>query len=609
MVFKTFDYTKIKKIFRQYKAKNKFFKTFNKDRDVEAFDTETEKGNIFLIASSKKYLYSSSYISFKNLIEFLFKNGKKLNFFYNIKYDLNVILKPYFTEKNLTKEEALKILEQKKIEYENYTIVWGNKFFKITKNKKTKYYFDIMQFYNLSLNEASKKYLNDEKIDVDVENLRYEDKEKVIQYCVKDAQLTLKLSLKIIDTVEKIFGKIPRHFYSKAYFSFLYVAEKLSNFKNILLPNTLPNQLLKLLCEYSFKAYHGGIFEAFVKGKVGSCEQYDINSAYPFFIRLIPNFSLGAFVYKHKFSKNEYKKLDNISKIWCVAKVKVKYNGFMPYQSEKLGKVIYPITFNAYQNFLTGIEILNFFDQIEEIEEIIYFKSFKHELPFMNIVNELYQLKEEQRDKDKMLYNFYKIILNGIYGKMMQYKYNISYMFNPLVGALIPAFTRVYIYKLSKHCFSKVFAISTDSVIGLANNKINAIVNKKIGCLKREKVYTNLYIYQIGIYSENGVFIKTRGFEHTSNVQIQEDKLIVEFKKNTTIAEGIIQKCVNKTGVIENVVKTIYFMNDYKRIFIKTKEYDYLLGIEWSDDTIEAWKDEDEMQSKILEYIPYISKK
>src|SRR6185437_10602134 len=62
-------------------------------RTVVGLDTETDNGNIFLLADSDGNRLEYPKITFLHIAQFLFKHEGKWLFFYNLSYDAECILK------------------------------------------------------------------------------------------------------------------------------------------------------------------------------------------------------------------------------------------------------------------------------------------------------------------------------------------------------------------------------------------------------------------------------------------------------------------------------------------------------------------------------------
>ena len=116
------------------------------------FDTETHEGNVFLICNSDgDYLDK---IAPDSLIKFLFNKNNELtnNFFYNLAFDGEVIIKAIFGKylefipRELQKEIKVDRIKMK-FEYRGYKIRYiPEKMLSISKGKKTVSFYDAFQF-------------------------------------------------------------------------------------------------------------------------------------------------------------------------------------------------------------------------------------------------------------------------------------------------------------------------------------------------------------------------------------------------------------------------------------------------------------------------------
>jgi len=113
-------------------------------REFVAMDTETENGDIFLIADSDGN-YLDNVTTFERIAEFLFKHEGRWIFFYNLSYDAECILK-------LLPEEILRQYKWKKelrFQYKKYKIHYiDRKKLTISKGKHSVSCYDIAQYYD-----------------------------------------------------------------------------------------------------------------------------------------------------------------------------------------------------------------------------------------------------------------------------------------------------------------------------------------------------------------------------------------------------------------------------------------------------------------------------
>ena len=122
-------------------------------RTVIGLDTETDKGDIFLIADSKGHFLDK--ITLKSCLKFLFSKRYQgsWNFFYNLSYDAEVILKLLAEKLNIYKRTR-----KLKFRFEDYKIEYiPNKKLAIRKGHHSSVFFDIAQFYHASLVNAYQK--------------------------------------------------------------------------------------------------------------------------------------------------------------------------------------------------------------------------------------------------------------------------------------------------------------------------------------------------------------------------------------------------------------------------------------------------------------------
>lgn len=223
-----------------------FFK--NKPK-IEGFDTETYQGNLLIICNSVScFEYDGEHPM--DLIDWLYKNSQELNFFYNLRFDFSVILKPYLTDDNIKEVRELKEIEIGKykisfIDKKFFTIKWLKS--RNTNKYPAKRFFDIAQFYTnegkiMTLDDAGKMELNEGKNNEElginrefigtVNGYYILNRELIQKYCIKDADLTKRLSEKRVDIFAQLFdGKYPKNYYSsasisKSYLSYRHINEQ-----------------------------------------------------------------------------------------------------------------------------------------------------------------------------------------------------------------------------------------------------------------------------------------------------------------------------------------------------------------------------------------------
>ena len=183
---------------------------------LRGFDTEAyTDGRPFMFCTSSGDVFVPG-----DIPDVLFsRKHRDTNFLtYNLKYDSGAILRHL----------PLPVLDRLRtdgdvihdgIRYE-YIL---HKMLRISRGKAHVRFWDVVQFYNMSLDRAARKYLGEGKLDPGTKAFTKEYVMKhwddIAEYCVKDAQLTLKLGLYLIRKLEE-YGVTVSNLYSQASVSF-----------------------------------------------------------------------------------------------------------------------------------------------------------------------------------------------------------------------------------------------------------------------------------------------------------------------------------------------------------------------------------------------------
>lgn len=245
-----------------YKAYDKAYKPV-KPFEIEGWDTETDKGLARVISTSVE---SKEITTPQEMLSFIFqrKHERTLNLFYNLGFDSEVILK-WFPDllveiKNNGCEGSWDGIHAKII---------PKKFFSLSKNHHTISFFDVAQYFNMTLENASEKYLG-EKVSP-LKQHREElftkfDIEEIKTYCMDDAHKTKELGKCFIKTLNNL-GIYTKRIYSAGYISQIYAIN------NTFIPNFLSVPFR--VQEFYYAAYRGGWFDTYMRGTI-KCVNYDL---------------------------------------------------------------------------------------------------------------------------------------------------------------------------------------------------------------------------------------------------------------------------------------------------------------------------------------------
>jgi len=603
---------------------------FYKNVRIKGYDTETYLGNLLVITAmppddnieieSKENTYHYNPDNPLELIEWLFNTGVEYNFFYNIKFDFSVILKPFITTDNKDS------IRQGKAKIGNFEIgyITGKSFYikrlnsRNTERKLRVNFYSIDNFYklvgaSLSLDNVSKFFLGDsknaEELGIDRKSIGeikgyYEShKELIDKYCRKDSLLTARLGKLFAERLYTMLKAYPKTLNSSASISKSYLT-LYHNTESMSYWNLLSNyENREKAHEYITRSYHGGIFTLYKLGKVENVKEIDLNSAYPTEIINLKSIHNGKITYV-----NSYKKAD-----YGFYKVKMLYPQDYPFplRAEK-NLIIYPYSDVPVENYITAEEYEFLRDHhiyCDIVDGFIIdtggeqeFKDYK----------ELYRLKSEYKEKFKetkniefqVLSDSYKYVLNASYGCFAESKSGYTEFTNLIYASYITANTRLRIYKaieeLRKHnC--EIVAIMTDAIMYRGDwdyPSSNELGDFKIESFEGKKNVTAT-IYMNGLYMIDGKWKAIRGFP--SLYRLKEEFLKASGKeyeirrtKPMGLKEGIVQHKVNNIGDFLNTVKKIklesnllkYEINPNDLYFEKLREKEIKVTIpEWNKST------------------------
>jgi hypothetical protein len=585
------DFIKLKQRFDELELrKSKKFTNKIKYKNIIGFDTETVNGKAILLCSSDgRGIWVNN---IEDILKYLTQRKffSTLNFFWNIDYDFFAIVK------YLPSELLDFLYEYKAIIYKDYFIKWiPRKFFSITKNgRDTVKFFDLWQFYRMSLNEAAQKYLKDKKDDIDVE--RVEDylkssvgKAKLFSYCFRDTVLTAKLG-SILQEKLNVLGIDFSKPYSSGYISmkYFFAGKKTPFFKK---------EEYQL---YAFLSYYGGRFEVLKRGYFPKVYQYDINSAYPYYIKNLIDLRYG------EWKKSTDLDLDNA------------YYGFARINiTEYINEIISPIPWRnknllIFPNFEEPTEHYLSFPEIRLLEKIggefdviDSYAFYPTELvyPFRKI-EELYnKRKEVKKNGDRIFDLVLKIIMNSLYGKFAEKHERVitklkefrdaqkveigdkyfyaklikrpGLLFCPVYAAYITAQTRTQLLETCLDNIDSIVMFATDSVL---TTKPFIEENENLGGWKLE-TKGEAIVLMSGVYTVRNEYEKKsrfRGFPMKNDFDFFEileknkdkDKIEIDFEKVVKLGEVIAFHNIYNTddlNIFTTEVKQLSCLSDEKR--------------------------------------------
>ena len=249
------------------------------------------------------------------------KYKDNINFFYNIRYDMSILLS-LLPEKQMTE-----LYEFNECIYKNYKIMVIPKKMLFIKRLDvsrpyTTAFYDLASLTKQSLDSACKSWLDKTKNDFDTAEvfnnfdlfLEEYNSGRMEKYCIKDCTLTCELG----DAVRSHFNSIKVPFSRPA--SPASLAKDYIKFNDLHYPN-FKYKKLQRMC---YSAYYGGLFEFYKRGKFKNAKGYDVDSLYPSVMVDLPSLEDCNILYNNKYDPNSD---------WAVIKARVwlKKGKIMPF--------------------------------------------------------------------------------------------------------------------------------------------------------------------------------------------------------------------------------------------------------------------------------------
>jgi hypothetical protein len=280
---------------------------------------------------------------------------------------------------------------------------------------------NILILDSLNWFKASLKKLGDifglKKFDINFESCSMKE---LIEYCKRDVDILEKVvefldnmhkeydiwwTLSIAQMTYRIFRK---HFLDKTLFS----------------PNI--DDIMKL----ERNSYKGGRVEVFDLNRFEEIFKYDINSLYPYIMKTskVP-IKLKSYYSKKHCDKLSFQQKRIIldkelkqDKLIIVEATIEEYSDFPTISVRKEGKLIFPN--GRFKCYLTTNEYLKVKDKVKDIHQ---FSVYHGDLLFRKFVDTFYSKRNiAKANKNKVMSYFYKILLNSLYGKFGQRRFEFK---------------------------------------------------------------------------------------------------------------------------------------------------------------------------------------
>jgi hypothetical protein len=436
---------------------------------VRGLDTEARKGNLLVVCSpTRHHEYRGGKDGPQRLLDWLWRISATTNFFYNLTYDRDVLLKPLASRMKKGAHSVrcgpflVKLL--------------GNKSFRIIRegSHESKAYYDISGFFageegTFPLETTARLFLGEGKLP-DVDRVRlgseigyYEARRaEVIRYCKRDAALAEKLGKLLVRTLYDSLGFYPSRFNSKASISKAWL--------EVYHPELFQR---KRFPKWSLarSSYRGGIFLTRILGRVEQVAEADISSAYGDALRKLPRLDR-----LRRLISNTYHPEAKLGAYWVL----VDYDGRTPLdpslRNKRRGRarIVYPDSHGALKPYTASKAEMDYFSESKRSFVVLmaeeFFGEYEPQFPEMEgLLQKVAALKGPAKTDPKAAVErmLFKTIVNAAYGCLAESKHGETMLTCWPLAAEITGRTRVKIWRewdhLSTHR-AEVVSINTDSL-------------------------------------------------------------------------------------------------------------------------------------------------
>lgn len=392
-------------------------------KDVYGWDTETFNGEVTLIAVYGKdyfdYIIPDNYLE---IITFMTEKRfrRSLNFFFNLKYDQNAIIKSmpksvfntmFYADSFTCPTFKITTMGKKCL---SIGIFKDKKFSKTGKEcirYDTSKFFDIMVFYQIgslekTCNEVFERGYK-KSITIDGGIRKQDITAEHIRYCISDAKACYRLADNLVSITNQ--QNPISYYYSPATLAKSLIKRNLIQIYNTNEYRFNPKDKIN---QCAFNSYQGGRFEIIKKGTFDNVYSYDINSAYPFIIS-----KLNSLEGKRMALEGGQFNRDSIHGFYQV-ELNIHDCLISPIKYFNKNLLIYPK--GEFTSWITKSELELLIKHGLDFKVLRGWEIRGEENKPLQFIQDLYNERQRLKSASNPLQLYYKLVLNSLYGVMLQ---------------------------------------------------------------------------------------------------------------------------------------------------------------------------------------------
>lgn len=490
--------------------------------DGEGYSVDTGEHHYNLFGSSDGRRVEGESLTWRETFPLLLDSVNGINIIYGGDYDIIM----------MTRHMPWKVRERlfsgQPVRFDGYRMVWFRRKYLLLseyrERRRSTVLYDVMSFFQTSFVNACREYLGDSPAldEMHAMKLRRDsftkDDGDVIGYWRSELDHLVRLMEELRRLLAAVNIK-PKGWYGPgAVASALMALHGMGQYYG----GHVPEEVVDI----AERAYYGGRFEQFKVGLVETVHEYDIRSAYPKAITLLPDFSKATWRNTH-YDDGEHPSSINLYGLYQVS----WHVDFIPHQMgplpwrDRSGRIFYPL--RGTSSWYWGIEVrecltrsfpphMYSIHQSWEPEGLTNWKPFRW-------VEDMYNDRAEMKRNGNPAQKALKLGLNSLYGKLAQStgsklsksgEWTKPKWHNVLWAGWVTAYTRAMIFNSVRQQRNSLVAIETDAVF--TTKPIEDIrEGERLGEWEHVVISRILYIHS-GVYYalSDGVWkLKSRGIE------------------------------------------------------------------------------------------------
>lgn len=558
-------------------------------KNFVALDGESIEGRYVLLGTSHPSycLENRQGITTDEALDFLYKLGhnrhlrKKSTVFvgYFFSYDVEMICrdlplkikKRLFNPRNIlvsSGKDKGKIIKDR-IFYKGYELTYiKRKRFSIRREGKGITIFDVSGFFTGFPSRSFIAVLQQMSIEVPEEIKQGKQERSAFEWqrynSIKEYN---KLEcVKLVELMNRVYelaksqDLVPRQWYGSSALGNLFLRKhKINEYMR----RTVQENMSSYFWDAITRAYFGGRIEAFKLGSFLSIFAYDICSAYPHAISMLPCTRENHFIYTPKYRKG--------FGVWHVRyKFPKDINiGVFPFRLVD-GSIKFPLQGEGWY-WNPEIEVaLKHWPECIEILEGYYIEDSKKPTPLRTLFPNLYEARKNFKRAGNLTHFIIKIVLNSIYGKFAQ-KVGRADFKNFTWAGWITSYTRARLREAIIGNEENIIAFSTDGIYSLVPLKLK--ISDKLGGWEASEFHRGT-ILMSGVYlleGEGKPKTGERGYKALSDWTGILEQLNANRKKKDKAATVTVKLFVG-FNMADN------FPDEYGKDYLKFVEKDKLLN-------------------------------